>query len=121
MRIVGLLLTAEGVWTLFWFVQVLSSLGWRDRSSVALILARAVVAAMQLSTGWGLSSKRQSAPSIARWVLLLSACLLTIEMGWQMTPTNLDPTYRWPVVLGYWLYAGVAIWFLRKALLSSQH
>src|SRR6476646_6093150 len=102
LRVVALLLIAEGVWTLMWLTQLLSSLGWRDKSSVALILARGVVGAMQLTTGWALASRRPSALALARWVLLVSAGLLTIEIGWRLTPTDLDPTYRWPLVLAYW-------------------
>src|SRR5262245_5912461 len=114
MRILALLLIAEGVWTLVWLTQLLSSLGWRDKSSVAAILARGIIGAMQLSTGWGLASRRPSAVSLARYVLLLSAVLLTIEIGWRLTPTDLDPTYRWLVVLVYWVYASAAIWYLGR-------
>ena len=121
MRILGLLLTAEGVWTLVWLTQLLSSLGWRDKFSVALILARGVVGAMQLTTGWGLGSRRPSALALARWVVLVSAVLLTIEIGWRLTPTDIDPTYRWPMVVAYWVYALVAILFVRRALLSLEH
>jgi hypothetical protein len=120
-RVVALLLIAEGVWTLMWLTQLLSSLGWRDKSSVALILARGVVGAMQLTTGWGLAGKRPSALPLARWVLLVSAVLFTVEIGWRLTPTDLDPTYRWPLVVAYWVYALVAFLFLRRALLSLQH
>src|SRR6476660_2671179 len=105
LRVVALLLIAEGVWTLMWLTQLLSSLGWRDKSSVALILAR----------------RRSSALPLARWVLLVSAVLFTLEIGWRLTPTDLDPTYRWPLVLAYWVYAVVAFLFVRRALLSLQH
>lgn len=114
MRILALLLIAEGIWTLVWLTQLLSSLGWRDRSSVALILARGVVGAVELTIGWSLSSRRSAALSLARWVLPCSAVLLTIELGASMTPTDLDPSYRWPVVIAYWLYASAVVWFVRK-------
>ncbi len=120
LRLLAFLLIAEGVYTLFWLVQLLPSLGWRYALSVALIAARGVVGAMQLSTGWGLSSRRLSALSIAPWVLAASAALLTIELGGQLTPTNLDPTFRWPVVGAYWIYCAIAIWLLRRALLSLE-
>jgi hypothetical protein len=120
-RVVALLLIAEGVWTLMWLTQLLSSLGWRDKSSVALILARGVVGAMQLTTGWGLASRRPPALALARWVLLVSAVLFTVEICWRLTPTDLDPTYRWPLVVAYWVYALVAFLFVRRALLSLQH
>jgi hypothetical protein len=114
MRVLALLLIAEGVWTLVWLTQLLSSLGWRDKSSVALILVRGVVGALELAIGSGVSSRRASAMSLARWVLPFSAVLLTIELGANMTPTSLDPTYRWPVVIAYWLYVTAVVWFLRR-------
>jgi hypothetical protein len=113
LRLPGFLLIAEGVYTLFWLVQLLPSLGWRNGASVALIAARAIAGAIQLSTGWGLSSRRPSALSIAPWIFASSAALLTIELGGQLTPTNLDPTFRWPVVVAYWIYAGLTIGILR--------
>jgi hypothetical protein len=113
-RVLALLLIAEGVWTLVWFTQLLSSLSWRDKTSVAAILARGLAGAMQLTTGWGLASRRPSSPALAKWVLLVSAVLLTIETGWRLTPTDLDPTWRWPLIAVYWLYALVAAWFLQR-------
>ena len=115
LRVLAFLLIAEGVWTLVWFTQLLSSLGWRDKSSVVFILARGLVGAVQLSTGWGLASRRPSSAALARWVLLVSAVLLTIEIGWRLTPTDLDPTWRWPLVLAYWVYALGAVYALIRA------
>jgi hypothetical protein len=48
-------------------------------------------------------------------VLLVSAVLLTIETGWRLTPTDLDPTWRWPLVAAYWVYALGAVYALRRA------
>lgn len=113
LRVLGLLLIAEGVSTLFWLVMLLPSLGWRDRSSVAVIVARGVIGALQLVSGWGLASRNVSAPALARWALGLSAALLALEMGFHLSPSNLDPTYRWPLVWAYAVYALVAIVILR--------
>ena len=118
-RLLGFLLVAEGVTTLFWFVRLLPTLGWRDRSSVALILVRGLVGALQLSSGWGLTSGRPSARPLARFALLASAGLMTLEIGARMVPTDLDPTYRWPLVWAYWVYALGAIWALRLAPVST--
>lgn len=115
LRVLSFLLVAEGVTTLFWLVQFVPSLGWRDRASVATILARGLVGAMQLTSGWWLATRRQSAPALARLSLLLSAGLLTLEIGARLSPTNLDPTFRWPVVLAYWIYALGAAWLLSSA------
>lgn len=112
-RLIGCLLIAEGVSTLFWLVMLLPSLGWRDRSSVAVIVARALIGALQLVSGWGLGARNASAPALARWALLLSAALLVLEIGGRMSPSNLDPTYRWPLVGAYGVYAFVAAVVLR--------
>jgi hypothetical protein len=113
-RLLSFLLIAEGVTTLAWLVQLMPSLGWRDRSSVAIVLARGVVGAMQLTSGWWLATGRQSAPAMARAALLVSAALITVELGARMSPTNLDPTFRWPIVGAYWIYAIAAVWWLRS-------
>lgn len=109
LRVLGFLLIAEGVSTLFWLVTLLSSLWWRDRSSVVVIIARGVIGALQLVSGWGLASRSVSAPALARWALGLSAALLALEIGFHLSPSNLDPTYRWPLVWAYAVYALVAI------------
>ncbi len=114
-RLLGFLLVAEGVTTLFWLVRLAPSLGWRDPASTTLILFRGLVGAMQLTSGWWLSTRRPSAGPLARLALFLSAALMTLEIGERMSPTNLDPTYRWPLVIAYWVYALGAGWFLSRA------
>jgi hypothetical protein len=113
-RLLSFLLIAEGVTTLFWLVQLLSSLMWRDRASIAIVLARGVVGAMQLTSGWWLAMQRLAAPALARVSLLLSAGLITLEIGARLSPSDLDPTFRWPLVGAYWVYALVAAWWLRS-------
>jgi len=112
-RLLAFLLIAEGVSTLFWLVMLLPSLGWRDRASVAVIVLRGLIGALQLVSGWGLASRTASAPALARFALGISAALLVIEIGFRVSPSNLDPTYRWPLVLAYAVYALVAIFVLR--------
>jgi len=114
-RVLAFLLIAEGVSTLFWIVMLVPSLGWRDRSSVAVIIARGVIGALQLVGGWGLAIRSASAPVLARWALGLSAALLVLEVGLRMSPSNLDPTFRWPLVSAYAVYALAAIVILRPA------
>jgi len=118
-RLLGLLLVAEGVSTAVWLAQLLPTLGWRDRSSVALMAARAVVGAMQLTSGWWVSTRRPPGAVLARWALVLSAVLTTFEFGARLTPTDLDPTYRWPLVWAYWVYALGAGWYLARAQVTT--
>lgn len=81
--------------------------------TIAFIAARFLVAVQQFSAGWMVMSGRPPGPPIARWALLESAVLLTLELGFRFAPTNLFPAYRWWAVGGYWAYALVGIFVFR--------
>ena len=51
---------------------------------------------------------------LARVVLVASAVLTTFEIGLRWAPTSLFPSYRWPAVGLYWLYALVGVWVVKK-------
>ncbi len=113
-RLIGFLLVAEGVSTVVWLTQLLPTLSWRTGSSVALVVVRAIAGAMQVTSGWWLSTHRPAAVALARAALMLSAVLTTLELGARLAPSNLDPTFRWPLVAAYWMYALAAAWFLSR-------
>ena len=98
----------EAVNAALWVVHLLPSLAVRDRTTIALVLLRAGVSGLQIASGVFLRTGRLSGPAVARWALAASAVLVPFETGWRLVPTNLDPTYRWWLVGGYWLYAGAA-------------
>jgi hypothetical protein len=62
-----------------------------------------------------LIEQRPIAVGVARVTLVGSAVLTTLELGWRLAPSNLDPAWRWPVVVGSWIYA--AVWLM---LLNSS-
>ena len=108
MRLLALLLIAEGTWSAFSIATLLPTLAIYPGRVVALLALRAAVAAAECSGGWSLATHGRAGPALARWALAASAILTTFEVGWRLTPTDLWPGYRWYYVCGYWLYAAAA-------------
>jgi hypothetical protein len=105
MLLIAFLLVVEGLTTGWWLARILPSLQGYDRAALILVAARAVIGGMQLAGGFFLVSRRLAAATLARVALLASAMLTTFEIGARMAPTDLDPTFRWPLVIAYWIYA----------------
>jgi hypothetical protein len=92
------------------------SLAAHDARAVFVIIARGFVGAVQLASGTFLLVNRPSAPALAQLALALSAVVVALEVGFGFAPTSLDPTYRWPIVLVYWIYALGWIVVLRRSI-----
>jgi len=111
----AVLLMLEGLSTGVRTVSTLQSLmvvyPW---TVVALALLRATVAIGQFAAGWMLVDDTPFGAWLGRAVLLSSAALLTVELGLRAAPTSVFPSYRWPAVGAYWLYALAGTWFLRS-------
>jgi hypothetical protein len=105
MTLIAFLLVIEGLSTGWWLARILPSIQGYDRAAMILVAARVAIGSMQLMGGVFLMSRRLAAATLARFALLASAMLTTFEIGARMVPTNLDPTFRWPLVLAYWVYA----------------
>ncbi len=119
-RIVALLFLVEAALTIAWLTSLLSTIRIYGGVTLTLMAARAVVAALQFS-GWMLLSRAQGASAaprpgipIAGIAIIASALLTTVEVGWRLTPSNLDPTFRWPFIAGYWVYAAAVIGVLAR-------
>jgi hypothetical protein len=80
-----------------------------------MIAARALVGALEAMSGWLLLDQRPAAVPLARLAILLSAVHVTLGVGFGFAPTNLDPAFRTPFVIGYWIFAAL-VW----AALASQ-
>ena len=113
-QLLALLLVLEGIATPIWIARLLPSLAAYDALVLVVIVARLVTAAGLFMGGWLLTNQRPAAAPIARAALLVSAVLTTMEIGFRMAPSNLDPTFRWPVVALYWVYALGVSWYLRR-------
>jgi hypothetical protein len=73
--------------------------------AVTLMALRFLVALLQFTAAWGLFNRHPLGGVLGLWSFLASAGLLTLELGLRLAPTSLFPTYRWPAVLLYWIYA----------------
>jgi hypothetical protein len=93
-------------------LAVLSIYPW---PTLAFIGARMCIAVLQFSSGWMIFTRSSIGWPLGRRTFLISACLVTLELGFGLVPTNLFPTYRWPAVGLYWVYALIGVWMLRDA------
>jgi hypothetical protein len=107
------LLVLEAASTGLWIARLLPSLGVRGRTVVALVALRAVVSSLQIVSAAMLRTRRPSGPPFARVALIASAGLIPFEVGWRLVPSNLDPTYGWWIVFGYWVYVVIGVIVLR--------
>lgn len=108
MLLISFLLVAEGLTTGWWLARIFPSIQGYDRAALILVAARTLIGSMQLMGGFFLMGRRLAAATLARFALLASAMLTTFEIGARMAPTDLDPTFRWPLVIAYWIYAFAA-------------
>jgi hypothetical protein len=113
-RFAAWLLIIDALLTGVWLANQLPMIAAHDPLVIVLLLARSLTAAALFMGGWLLLGDRPAAAPIARSALLVSAALITVEIGFRQTPSNLDPTFRWPVVVLYWLYALAIRWYLGR-------
>ena len=114
-RLIGVWLMADGVWTGLWFSSLADSLGGRDMTSVMAIVARLIVAALSVTSGWLISQRRPAGTPLGTAALVSIAVFSVIDAGTGVLPSNLDPSFRWPAA---WVQAAgaiVAILLLRRA------
>jgi hypothetical protein len=107
-------LLIEGALTVVWLTGLLSTLAVYRWSTLAVIAIRALIGALQLTSGWWLLAGRLAAPALATSALAASALLIVVELGLRLAPSNLDPAFRWPVVALYGVYATTMIWLLTR-------
>jgi hypothetical protein len=101
----SLVLILEGLSSALRFLTRLSVLSVYPPFTLAFIGARFLVAVQQFAAGWMVFGRRQPGPLFARWVLVQSALLYTVSLGFGFAPTSLFPAHRWWVVGAYWIYA----------------
>lgn len=112
--LLAVLLIAEALNTALWIAGLVPVLAAHDALAVVMIVLRGLVGALQLASGSFLIGGRPSASVLAQLALGLSAVLVTFEVGLRFAPTSLDPTYSWPIVVIYWVYALGWISVLRR-------
>ena len=100
------LLSAEGVLGALWVAEQVPSIATVAVAPLLVIVARAVAGALQLTSGWLLIARRLPAVAIARVAVLASVVVTTVGIGGRLTPTDMDPAFRWYAVAIYAAYAG---------------
>jgi len=116
--LVCLLLILDGLLAGLWVAARLPTLGVHGPVTIAFILARGFAAAALLAGGWLLLQRRPPGTPIARAALVAAASLYTVDVAFRLSPTNLDPTFRWVPVVAYWVYATVVRGYLGKTATS---
>jgi len=114
-NLLALLLIVEAFGTAHALAQILPNFATYRGWTLPLLAARVIVAAVQFAAAMKLWREDATGLAFARAAVLASAILLTFEIGWRMSPTNSDPTFRWWFVGGYWVYAGVVTAIVARA------
>ena len=108
--LVALLLIAESLLTVIWCARLVPELVVYPWTVAVLAGVRALVAALQFAAGMMVLRDHPAGRGFARVAFAASAVLLAVELGGNLTPSNVFPSYRWPLVAGYGVYALCAIW-----------
>jgi hypothetical protein len=111
-RVIAFLLIAEAMFGALRLAQVLPRLGFYDALAQLLIVVRGLVCAMEFAGGWMLAERRQNSARFAGLALLASAALTPLDVGLNLAPNDVFPTYRWSVTIGYGVLATAAAWLL---------
>jgi hypothetical protein len=98
-------LMVEGASTALWMASRLSMLAAYGGFTLALMLARGLMGALQLTTGSLLWRRAPAGEAIAPAIFLTSAALYALELGLRLRPSSVYPGARWILVVGYGIYA----------------
>jgi hypothetical protein len=113
-RLLGLILVLEAVLAGLSVVRSLPALPGYDAIAVTLILAGGAVGALQAASGFLLLDGKLPGPALGQAALLLSAIHTSLVVGFRLAPSDVFYWIRWEFVAGYWAYATLAIWILRR-------
>ena len=103
--VMAVLLIGEALLTAAWLATRLPVLAIYGGTELLMIGLRALVAILLCAAASMWIRRLSPAPAFTRGAVLSSAGLLTLELGLRLAPTSLFPAFRWPVVMGYWVYA----------------
>jgi hypothetical protein len=113
--LVAIPLIVESVLTMAYVASLAPMLGVYGVATLAVVGARFLVGAVLLAGGWMLMAGRPAARALARSGLVASAALWVPEVGLRLSPSNLDPSFRWLAVATYGVYAAFMIALLARA------
>lgn len=112
--VLAVLLLAEGLLTGVWLAGLLPQLAAQDLLPFLLVLARGLSGVFQAAGGWLLLQRAPPAVPLAQVGVVSAAAISLCGIGFRLMPTNLDPSFRWPIVIGYGTYALTMSWLLRR-------
>lgn len=98
-------LLLEGASTALWIASRLPMLPAYGGLTLAVMLARTFLGALQLTVGSMLWRRAPAGEAIAPAVFLSSAALYALELGFRLRPSSVYPGARWVLVGSYAAYA----------------
>ncbi len=98
-----------------WIGRVLSMAVVYDGTVFLMVALRAAVTALQTSAAWMLWQRLPAGPRFGQAAFVSSAVLMYLELGLRLSPSSVTPGLRWPLVVGYAIYALVVVVLLRAA------
>ena len=107
-------LVVEMVLSASWLAGRLPMLAAYGVTTLAMIGLRGGLTALQAAAAFALAGKSAGAPRLAGMAFALGALTLTLELGARLSPSNVFPSYRWPIVAAYWAYALLCTWAVRR-------
>jgi hypothetical protein len=113
-RLLGLILIVEAALAGLSVLRSLPALPGYDAIAVALILAGGAVGALQAASGVLLLERKPQGRALGQTALVLSAVLTTLIVGVRLAPSDIYYWIRWEFTAGYWTYALIGIWILRR-------
>ena len=111
--ILAILLVLEVVNAMLWSSRIVSAAATYDAVVLLMVLIRVAVSALQAISAWMLVERAPPALTFATYGFLLSAVLIVFELGFRLSPSNVTPGLRTPVIVAYILYAGAAVGVIR--------
>jgi len=111
---VGVALMVDGLWATWSGLELVPSLTWRDSVSVLVISVRATAGILAVVAGWLVTQRRPPGEPMAAIVAVLTAGVVAIGLWGRWLPTNLDLSFRTPVVMLYMIAAAGIVYWARR-------
>jgi hypothetical protein len=118
-RMVGVVLMVDGLWATWSLLELAASLSYRDAATVLVVVARAGMGILAVIAGWLVTQRRPPGEPMAAIVAVLTAGVVAVGLWGRWLPTNLDPSFRTPVVTLYMIGAAGIVYWARRVNRSS--
>jgi hypothetical protein len=119
-RLVAFLLIAEAMFAGLHVANLLPFLAAHDGLAITLIVARALLGALQFTGGWMIASRRPNGYVIGRWALAIGAILTVLDVGMNLAPANVFGWLRTEWTVGYAIYAALGWIVLRRGQWTQE-